>query len=79
MYVVMTEEKRYARSQKFSIPDQMWSIQAEEQGMRPADIFCQDPDRDDPEPMVRRQSREWRTWRGGGGEQGRSSSVTTFA
>lgn len=48
----MTEEKRFARSQKFNISDQMWSIQAEEQGLSPADIFCVDPDRADPEPMV---------------------------
>ena len=67
--IVMTEEKRYARSQKFSIPDQMWSIQAEDQGMRPADIFCQDPDRADPEPMVRR-----RWWEGGNGGEGVTAS-----
>ncbi|CAM9930376.1 unnamed protein product, partial [Hapterophycus canaliculatus] len=49
---MMTEEKRFARSQKFNISDQMWGIQAEDQGLRPADIFCQDPDRADPEPMA---------------------------
>ncbi|CAM9095482.1 unnamed protein product [Pylaiella littoralis] len=49
---MMTEEKRFARSQKFNITDQMWSIQAEEQGLRPKDIFCPDPDRADPEPMA---------------------------
>ena len=53
----MTEEKRFARSQKFSIPDQMWKIQAEEQGLRPADIFCRDPDRADPQSMVRKRER----------------------
>lgn len=41
-----------ARSHKFGNPDQMWSIQAEEQGLRLSDIFCEDPDRADPEPMV---------------------------
>lgn len=50
---VMTDEKRFARSQKFNISDQMWSIQAEEQGLTPGDMFCSDPDRADPEPMVR--------------------------
>lgn len=50
---VMSEEKRHARSQKFSIPDQMWGIQAKEQGLEAGDIFCRDPDRADPEPMVR--------------------------
>lgn len=51
-HTVMTDEKRYARSQKFNISDQMWSIQVEEQGLQPGDIFCGDPDRADPEPMV---------------------------
>eukprot|EP00903_Cladosiphon_okamuranus_P019531 g17962.t1 len=49
---MMTDEKRFARSQKFNISDQMWSIQAEEQGLTPRDIFCSDPDRADPEPML---------------------------
>eukprot|EP00752_Nemacystus_decipiens_P004560 g4162.t1 len=49
---MMTDEKRFARSQKFNISDQMWSIQAEEQGLTPGDIFCSDPDRADPEPMA---------------------------
>lgn len=53
---VISDEKRYARSQKFRIPDQMWSIQAKEQGLRPVDIFCKDQDRADPEPMVRRMA-----------------------
>lgn len=49
----MTDEKRFSRSQKFNISDQMWSIQAGEQGLTAGDIFCSDPDRADPEPMVR--------------------------
>lgn len=60
--IVMTEEKRFARSQKFGNPDQMWKIQAEEQGLQLGDIFCTDPDRADPEPMV-----STRTVRGRGG------------
>ncbi|CAN0000548.1 unnamed protein product [Choristocarpus tenellus] len=46
----MTDEARSARASRFGVQDQMWSVQVDEQGLRPADVFIEDPDRADPIP-----------------------------